>query len=208
MIALISSAAVRAGQENFKGMSSVFRLGKREQWAGIGTRHLLKRWGDAFDDFGKEIAYLLVSRATLRDSGEKQAICSAIKDYQRCGIIPILNENDVALENEGGGNDRLATEIAYLTGANGVLFLTECGGVYEKDPARYQGVRRYAEIDPRTALTNPWLEHGMGKKLLEAVRCFAMGMRTAIAGLEYNSIQKFVSGEPVGTMISNSVSFY
>ena len=205
---LVSSGAVRAGQENFKGTSSIFQLGKREQWAGIGTRHLLKHWGDAFGCFGREIAYLLVSRATLRDSGERQAIFSAIADYHRCCIVPILNENDVALEGEGGGNDLLAADIACLTGASGVLFLTECGGVYEIDPWRHPGVRRYSEIDPRTALTSSWLEDGMAGKLLEVVRCFAMGMRTAVAGLERDSIQRFAAGEPVGTMIGNSVSFY
>ena len=208
--ALISSGAARAGQENFKGSLLTFPLGRREEWAGIGTRYLLKGWGDAFGEHGKEISYILASRARRMDDEEKEMIRSAIWDYERCGVVPILNENDMTLDAGYGRseNDALACEIARLIRADAILFLTGVGGVYEKDPVCNLDVRQYAEIDPRTALTDPWLRRGMAKKLSEAVRCFAMGMRVAIAGSEGDVIHRFAMGEPVGTMIGNSVRFY
>ena len=209
-IVLISSGAIRAGQENFRGTPSIFRLGREEEWAGIGTRYLLKRWGDAFEELGKEIAYILVSRADFGSQEKVRAITSSIVDYQRCGVVPIINENDVVFDSRHGRseNDYLAIGIAELIGADMILFLTEVGGVYEKNPAHHPGARQYAAIDARTALTNPWLTGGMGIKMVGAVWCFARGMRVAIAGAEGNTIDKFAGSEPVGTMIGTSVRFY
>lgn len=204
---IVSSGAVREGQYAFLSFP---RLPPKNLYAGIGAPYLYQRWSDAFERRGKNIAQILVTTTNLQNAGERKSIAAAIAACHQNSIMPIINENDMIADREHciGDNDRLAKIIAELTYADAVLFLTHVGGVYEDDPLHNPRARQYAEIDARMALTNPWLTRGMASKLLEAVQCFAMGMRVSIAGVNGDTISKFVAGEPVGTMIGNSIKFY
>lgn len=209
-IMIVSSGAVKEGQRRFvSAVSAPGRL-SREVYAGIGAPHLYKRWSYAFELQGRSVAQVLVTVANLNHNGERRSIASAIATCHVNGIIPIINENDIVADAEQsiGDNDRLARMIAELVYAGAVLFLTHRGGVYERNPACNPHVRQYREIDAREALTNPYLTDGIATKLFEAVQCFAMGMRVAIAGAESDTIRKFAAGEAVGTIIGNAVQFY
>lgn len=208
-VAIISSGAVREGQQKLSSRIVPAQFSK-EEYAGIGAPYLYKRWGDAFEKYRQEVAQILVTATNLNHDGERQSVVRAIVEYQTRGVMPIINENDVVADTEQriGDNDRLARMIAELICADAVLFLTNAGGVYEKDPAYDPYTRRYREIDARTALCDSRISNGMYKKLLEAVQCFAMGMRVAIAGEDSDVIRRFAAGEPVGTMIGDSVQFY
>lgn len=208
-VVIISSGAIKEGQQRLSYRTVPVRFTSKE-YAGIGTPHLYKRWSDTFGKHCKSVAQILVTAANLSCDGERQSIARAIAAYHINGVIPIVNENDVVADAEQriGDNDRLARIIAELVQADAVLFLTLSGGVYEEDPVYNSGARQYKEIDARMALTDWRLTNGIAIKLLEAVQCFAMGMRVAIAGAEEEAILKFAAGEPVGTMISDSIRFY
>ncbi|MBI2053606.1 MAG: hypothetical protein HYT41_02590 [Candidatus Sungbacteria bacterium] len=207
-VTIISSGAVKAGEESIHGGEPAFGLFRKE-YAAIGARYLLQKWGDAFATYGTEISQIWMTSVNVTHSDERDSIYGAIRLCHLRGIVPIVNGNDAVSDSQHSvDNDCLAAVIAELTHPDAVLFLTRVGGVYEQDPSRNPRARRYAEIDPRTALTSPWLTNGMARKLTEAVRCFAMGMRVAIAGVEADTIRRFAAGEPVGTMIGDSVRFY
>ena len=52
------------------------------------------------------------------------------------GIIPIVNENDTTATTEikYGDNDRLASRVAHISGADALVLLSDVDGLYTKNP--------------------------------------------------------------------------
>lgn len=212
-VTIVSSAGIKAGEESIHGGEPPFAaFFSRKEYAAVGARHLLQKWGDAFAiaPYPREIAQIWVTPVNLNDQGERDRISTAIRFCHRHGVVPIVNENDVVSESwRGMGNDFLAATIAELTHPDAALFLTRVGGVYEEDPVQNPHARRYYEIDVDAARIlaaagSTRSRHGNGgmhQKLLQAIRCVEMGMRVGIAGPEDDNILRFAAGESVGTMI-------
>ncbi len=208
---IVSSGAVKSGKEVIDGDNG--KIGghlTHKEYAGVGARYLLQRWGDAFMHHGREIAQIWITPMNLMDEGERDRIGQAIHRYLWHGFIPIINENDVVSESwRGMDNDLLAATIAKIIRPDAILFLTAVGGVYEKDPRQDPRARRYDSIDTGTAYeiaslmtgVSPHGKGGMGEKIVQAASCAEMGMVTAIASPAGNSIIRFARGESVGTMI-------
>lgn len=221
-VILVSSGAVKAGRERVRDLGVFYHGMDKKALAGIGARHLLNKWGVAFEKYKREVAQIWVTSANWSKESEREIIRFNILDYYKHQVIPIMNENDVvsndkniSIETGIKENDRLARMIAELMRADSVLFLTEAGGVYEENPLLNSRARRYKEIDLATAEKISSLAFGMsscgtggiGIKLKEAQLCAKSGKRVAIAGIELDVIRKFAMGESVGTMIGNSVRF-
>ncbi len=220
-IAIVSSGAIQAGRE-----STLIQFKpplKKNQLAGIGSRYLLKKWGDAFLINGYEISEVPITFGNWNVIGEKRSIRSNILTYLEYRIVPIINENDVVSDKEIkmmekgiSENDQLARMIAELIDADAILFVTEKGGVYENDPSCHDNPRFYTEIDVSTARrlisapSNASLNGtgGIKPKLQQGLLCSKKGMRVAIAGIQNDAIYKFALGMPVGTTIGNSVKFH
>jgi len=223
-VTIVSSAGILAGRERAQKLNLNVASLKKRYLAGIGARHLLNRWGQAFEKHGREIAQIWISHGNLRDAEEKKSIQYAIRDYHIHGIIPIVNENDVVSDTEVHSmeyriseNDLLAEKLAGEIGADSILFLTNVGGVYEENPSLESGARRFAEINVATAeklasLSSGTAENGTGgmsPKLRAAVRCYhEKNMKACIASVSDNAIPKFIKGEKVGTLIGTSVHFW
>lgn len=215
-VIIVSSGAVAAGWRSVWQREHSFPSAEERGFASIGTRHLLNHWGDAFALYGKDIAQIWVTRANLQNDEELRGIRATITLALEAEAIPILNENDAAAalrwspEHTIGNNDRLARHVAHLVGAKAVLFLTDVSGVYKNDPSHNQAARMYAEVSSLAVMHGPHafttglLGRGdMQTKLEEALYCFQIGMRAAIAGAENDVIVRFARGERVGTMIGN-----
>ena len=223
-VTIVSSASILAGRERAQKLNLNVASLKKRYIAGIGARHLLNRWGQAFEEHGREIAQILISHGNLRDAEEKKSIQHAIRDYHIHGIIPIVNENDVvsdvevySMEHRISENDHLAEKLAAEIGADSILFLTNVGGVYEENPSLKPDARRFAEIDVATAEKLAGTAFGatengtggMSPKLLAAARCYhEKNMKACIASVSDNAIPKFIRGEKVGTLIGTSVHFW
>ncbi|MDP1689130.1 MAG: hypothetical protein Q8L47_03295 [bacterium] len=227
---VVTSGAIQAGRESIlKLENNIIRLesilSKKKELAGIGARHLLDMWGRGFARQNREVAQLWVTFENLSNEGELESIRSSILNYQNLNIIPIVNENDVVSDSEIKSmeaglseNDRLARMIAQLLGADSILFVTKCGGVYDKNPTEYPDAKIYSEIDVKTAIeiiNNVTIANasastsgagGIVAKLQEALLCLDAGMRVAIAGMNEDTIYKFAIGEPQGTMVVKSLS--
>lgn len=222
-VAIVSSGAIKAGRERMESLGAPVGALDKKKLAGMGARHLLNKWGQAFETYEREVVQVWVTYANWESENEKQNIRSIIMDDSGGHEVPIVNENDVisdeeikAMELGISENDQLAQMIAELTGADAVLFLTEAGGVYEEDPKLNPHARLYAEIDMSTAKKmlelsqsdeSPNGRGGIGAKLRAAMVCAEAGMRVAVAGMEGDVIRRFGQGEPVGTVIGNKVKF-
>ncbi len=227
-VTIVSSGAIKAGEESILGVEPDPLLPaffSHKEYAAVGARHLLQKWGDAFASapYRREIAQIWVTFTniyqvrectTALDANERDNIGHAIRLCHRQGVVPIVNENDVVSGSWlGMGNDSIAASIAGLTHPDAVLFLTRVGGVYEEDPVQNPRACRYYELDTDAARVvaaapssrRSYDAHhgngGMGEKLFQAVRCVEMGMRVGIAGAGDNNIKRFAAGESVGTMV-------
>lgn len=213
---IVSSGGIKAGREHLAKLGIDDAAFQKKELAGIGARHLLNRWGEAFSSFGKEVGQVWVTFANWQDAAERKSIKTSIERYLELGIVPIVNENDVISDTEIrlmekgiSENDRLARMVAELIDGDTVLFLTNVQGVFNYDPTRNVDAVCFLEID-----ANAWSKRaaavegtsgngtgGMGKKIQEACRCAEKGMRTCIAGTRRNVIYDFLKGLPVGTLI-------
>lgn len=206
-VTVVSSGAVRAGERRLGyGLDTAGFLTHKEL-AGVGARHLMNLWGEAFAPLGREVVQVWVTPANLGDIRERHRICEAIRTCHRYGLVPIINENDIiSAEWRGMDNDSLALIVAGIVHADALLFLTGVGGVYDKDPMEYPDARRYDKIDVAAACRlmrslDAGERGGMRHKLRMAIQGATMGMRVAISGLQYNAVRRFAIGEPVETMI-------
>ncbi|MDP2951059.1 MAG: hypothetical protein Q8N55_01615 [bacterium] len=216
-VVIVSSGAIRAGREAAEDIGLKTKLLEKKQIAGIGARHLMTRWGKAFKRYKKEVAQVWVTYANLSHPGDKRSIKESILSYLECGVVPVINENDVvsdeeirSMEQGISENDKLAQKIAFLIEADAVLFITALGGIYENDPKIYPEAKFYPEIDcvSNFALNSSSISEGgtggVETKLKAAFECAKSGKRVAIAGREEDAISKFVQGLPVGTSIKCS----
>lgn len=220
-VAIVSSGAIQAGQEQAKEFHIDTTHLVREDLAGIGARHLLNRWAAAFHTHNREVCQVWVTTANWKNRRERLTIYFRMLQYiNHEKTIPIINENDPVCSQWRGwgvrGNDWLAGMIARRISADGILFLTNVGGVYYRDPDTHPDARMYKTINARSIkklLRLPFSASstgtgGMRAKLIEAAKCFRAGMRVSIAGMDDDVIIRFAKGEPVGTTISTSTSFY
>lgn len=218
-VVIITSGAVQAGRERLDLLSKEVNWEKKSI-AGIGTRHLLNKWGSAFDQYGYEIGEILITHANWQDEQELKSIKKTMTDYMQSAFVPVVNENDVVSDrelkswkNKISENDQLASMVAELTGADAILFLTDVGGIFDKNPqdlsARMYSVININALPPellkisKTASANG--AGGMEAKLQWASDCVRGGMYAVIGGLqEEDAILRFVRQEPIGTLLADS----
>jgi len=219
-VIIVSSGAIKSGRERMESLGLDITALDKKDLAGIGARHLMNRWGEAFEIHGKEVGQVWVTFGNWANEGERESIQASIFDYLNSGVvIPVVNEADVVSDREiklmekgFSENDRLAKMIASLTNADAVLFLTDEGGIYAENPKINPQARMYEEISARTkpelidvsSGTSKTGTGGMIAKWREASRCAKKGMLVAIAGNEENVILRFVRGESVGTRIGTA----
>ena len=219
-VVIVSSGAIKSGRERMEDLGLDTACLHKKDLAGIGARHLMDRWGKAFENYKKEVGQVWVTFANWTNNGEKKSIQSSIYAYLKSeAVIPIVNELDVVSDREiklmekgFSENDRLAKMVAFLIGADAILFLTNEGGVYNEDPSGNRAAKLYEEIDARekpeligiSGGSSAVGTGGMMAKWVEAAQCANKGMLVAIAGNEKDVILRFVRGEPVGTKIGRN----
>ena len=70
-----------------------------------------------------------------------------LKIYLDLGFVPIVNENDstATTEIKYGDNDRLASRVAQISGADILILLSDVDGLYTKNPK----INKSAELNKR-----------------------------------------------------------
>jgi len=127
---LVSSGAVGAGVSALKLEAYPEDVESRQAAAAVGQARLMQRYHTLFDQFGLNVAQLLLTGGDLEDNEERilatlhRLICDAT-------IIPIINENDsVAIEElRVGDNDMLSAKVARILNASQLILLTTVDGL-------------------------------------------------------------------------------
>ena len=141
---------------------------------------------------------------TLEDTEKRRRAINAKRTFENLfnlKFIPIVNENDTIATSEikYGDNDRLASRVAQILGADCLVLLSDVDGLYTKNPKKFKDsklIKKIEKIDKQilNLATNKTSEYGSGgmKTKIDAAKiCELSGCKMVIAnGLKNRPIKK------------------
>ena len=179
------------------------KIDKSQAIASIGQIELMNLFKKTF---GKKAINLSQILLTLEDTEQRRRAINAkrtINNLLDMGFIPIVNENDSIATSEikYGDNDRLASRVAQISGADCLVLLSDVNGLYTKNPKIFKSAKLIKEIkdinnDIEKYATKSKSLHGTGgmkTKIDAAKTCQVSGCKMVIAnGLYLRPLKKII----------------
>ena len=202
-IIIVSSGAIALGCKKLNINKKNLKLDKSQAVASIGQIELMNLFNKTFNSKKINISQILL---TLEDTEQRRRAINAkrtINNLFDLGFVPIVNENDSIATSEikYGDNDRLASRVAQISGADCLILLSDVDGLYTKNPKIYKDAVLIKEIknidDNIEKVANKSIGiHGTGgmKTKIDAAKiCQLSGCIMAIAnGLSLRPIKKIL----------------
>jgi len=204
-IVIVSSGAIALGCEYLGINKKGLKIDKSQAIASIGQIELMDFYKKTFDKRKIKISQILL---TLDDTEQRRRSINAkrtIDNLLHMGIVPIVNENDTTATTEikYGDNDRLASRVSQIIGADCLILLSDVDGLYTENPKKNKKtklIKVVKEIDENikkyaSKAENHYGSGGMKTKIDAAKICQLAGCYMAIANGNYNN--------PIKRMIKN-----
>src|SRR5687768_9199967 len=126
-VVLVSSGAIAAGIAPLGLLRRPHDLATQQAAASVGQGALVAAYQRAFGAHGLTVGQVLL---TADDVTRRSHYTNAKRTLDRLielGIVPIVNENDTVATQEirFGDNDRLASLVAHIVHADGLVLLTD-----------------------------------------------------------------------------------
>jgi len=202
-IIIVSSGAIAMGCKKLNLSKKNLKLDKSQAVASIGQIELMNLFSETFLKFKINISQILL---TLEDTEQRRRALNAKRTFEnlfQLGFVPIVNENDSIATSEikYGDNDRLASRVAQISGADSLVLLSDVDGLYTKNPKVNKNAELLKEIkninkNIEQIATKGVNEHGTGgmKTKIDAAKiCQLSGCIMAIAnGLPLRPIKKII----------------
>ena len=202
-VIIVSSGAIAMGCKKLSLNKKNLKIDKSQAVASIGQIELMNLFSEIFLKKKISISQILL---TLEDTEQRRRALNAKRTFEnlfKLGFVPIVNENDTiaTAEIKYGDNDRLASRVAQISGADSLILLSDVNGLYTKNPKIYKNARLLKEVknidkDIEKIATKSVSEHGTGgmKTKIDAAKiCQLSGCRMAIAnGLLIRPIKKVI----------------
>ena len=203
-IVIVSSGAIAMGCKKLNLSKKNLKIDKSQAVASIGQIELMNLFSETFLKFKINISQILI---TLEDTEQRRRALNAKRTFDnlfQLGFVPIVNENDSisTLEIKYGDNDRLASRVAQISGADSLILLSDVDGLYTQNPKIYKNAKLLKvikDIDQNIEkiATKSIGEHGTGgmKTKIDAAKiCQLSGCKMAIAnGLSLRPIKKIIN---------------
>ena len=203
-IIIVSSGAIALGCKKLKLNKKNLKLDKSQAVASIGQIELMNLFIKKFNSNKINISQILI---TLEDTEQRRRAINAKRTFENLfslGFIPIVNENDSIATSEikYGDNDRLASRVAQISGADCLILLSDVNGLYSKNPKIDKNAKLIPQIknineNIEKISTSSTSEHGTGgmKTKIDAAKiCQLSGCYMAIAnGLINRPIKNILS---------------
>ena len=203
-IIIVSSGAIALGCKKLKLNKKNLKLDKSQAVASIGQIELMNLFIKKFNSNKINLSQILI---TLEDTEQRRRAINAKRTFENLfslGFIPIVNENDSIATSEikYGDNDRLASRIAQISGADCLILLSDVNGLYSKNPKIDKNAKLIPQIknineNIEKISTSSTSEHGTGgmKTKIDAAKiCQLSGCYMAIAnGLINRPIKSILS---------------
>tara|TARA_S200000501_G_C20835768_1_gene749270 strand:+ start:469 stop:1575 length:1107 start_codon:yes stop_codon:yes gene_type:complete len=202
-IIIVSSGAIAMGCKKLNLNKKNLKLDKSQAVASIGQIELMNLFNETFLKNKINISQILL---TLEDTEQRRRALNAKRTFEnlfQLEFVPIVNENDSIATSEikYGDNDRLASRVAQISGADSLILLSDVNGLYTNNPKIDKKAKLLKEVKnidkqiEKIATRSSGL-HGTGgmKTKIEAARvCQLSGCTMAIAnGLHMRPIQKIL----------------
>jgi glutamate 5-kinase len=140
---LVSSGAVASGtgvMQAEAGARELRRIAnpvtRKQALAATGQVRLMETWRQHFDARGLTVAQVLTSRSDFQTRRHYLNMRGCIEALLDCGVVPIVNENDVVAVTElmFTDNDELAGLLAGMVNAGLLCLLSTVAGVFDGSP--------------------------------------------------------------------------
>ncbi len=202
-VVLTSSGSVAIGLSTIGKTPETAGLLDKQAAAACGQPLLMHAYKQIAQEYGFDIAQVLVTLEDLEDRRRFLNVKNTISRLLEHGILPIVNENDSVTTQEikVGDNDRLAAKVAQMIQADEFVMLTSIDGLYDRNPddpdARHvpevSDVSEYLEV---TSQVSELGSGGMLTKMRAANMAQNAGVTTRIGeGQVDRPITAILSGE-------------
>ena len=202
-VIIVSSGAIAMGCKKLDLSKKNLKLDKSQAVASIGQIELMNLFSETFIKSKINISQILL---TLEDTEQRRRALNAKRTFDNLfhlGFVPIVNENDSIATSEikYGDNDRLASRVAQISGADALILLSDVDGLYTQNPKINKSAKLLKEIknidkDIEKIATKSISEHGTGgmKTKIDAAKiCQLSGCHMVIAnGLLIRPIKKII----------------
>ncbi len=190
-VIIVSSGAISLGCKKLDLNKKNLKLDKSQAVASIGQIELMNLFKKNFNSKKINLSQILL---TLEDTEQRRRAINAKRTFDNLfnlRFVPIVNENDSIATSEikYGDNDRLASRVAQISGADCLILLSDVDGLYTKNPKIHKNTKLIKEIKNidnkiETIATKSIGEHGTGgmKTKIDAAKlCQLSGCVMAIA---------------------------
>ena len=212
-VIIVSSGAIALGCEKLKINKKSIKLDKSQAVASIGQIELMNLYKNIFNKYKINLSQILI---TLEDTEKRRRAINAKRTFENLfdlNYVPIVNENDSIATSEikYGDNDRLASRVAQILGADCLILLSDVDGLYSSNPKINKNAKLINKINNidtniEKIATKSIGEHGTGgmtTKIEAAKICQNSGCNMVIAnGLSLNPIDRIQSGNNCTWFIS------
>ena len=200
-IVIVSSGAIALGCKKMNYNKANLKLDKSQAIASIGQIELMNLFSQTFSKYKINISQILL---TLDDTEERRRSINARRTFEnlfQLDYVPVVNENDTIATSEikYGDNDRLASRVAQITGADTLILLSDVDGLFTKNPKKFKNaklIKRISNLNEDTKNvsmkgTTEFGRGGMDTKIEAAKISNLAGCNMIIAnGLHLNPIDQ------------------
>ena len=193
-VVIVSSGAIALGQNYLKIKNKKVKLEMSQALASVGQIHLINEFQKLFEINKIKIGQILI---TPDDTEQRRRALNARRTFEnlfKLGAVPIVNENDTTATSEikYGDNDRLASRVAQIIGADLLIILTDVDGLYKTVSNKKSLIKKVEVInnDVFSLVDKKFNTYGSGGMLtkLEAAKiCMNSGCSMLIANGNYFS---------------------
>ncbi|MCB1374686.1 MAG: glutamate 5-kinase [Rhodobacteraceae bacterium] len=190
-VVIVSSGSIALGRRVLGLPVGPLSLEQSQAAAAVGQIRLAQAYESVLSPHGITTAQVLL---TLEDTENRRRYLNSRRTLTallELGVVPIVNENDTVATDEirYGDNDRLASQVASMAGADVLLLLSDVDGLYTADPRSSASAERLESV----AAVTPQIEAmaggvgsalssgGMKTKLMAAKAAMRAGCAMAIS---------------------------
>ena len=210
-IVFVSSGAVAAGVEALGLKARPKDMNDIQMCAAVGQARFICEYERLFGAAGVKIGQVLLTHADFEDRRRALNVRRSLDHLVKAGIVPIVNENDVVVDEElkgqnFGDNDWLAFLIAKLVKADTLVLLTTVDGLLDANGRRIPTVDSFRNVGRlvRAGEKGRLSKGGMDSKLKAVKAAVAAGIDTYIANGRKSVLGPIRTGRNVGTFFPGS----
>jgi glutamate 5-kinase len=212
-VVLVSSGAVLLGRDKLGLKEKPKTIPLKQAAAAAGQSRLMRRYEDAFQTHGVEVAQILLTHADLADRGRFLNARRAVQQLLEHGLLPVINENDTVATEElkFGDNDHLSSLVVGLIGADLLVILSDIDALYDQDPKQNPEAKPVRVVEHLDGVNveggSDVGTGGMKTKVKAAEVASRYGVPTVLTtGMRGGTLFSAAQGDEIGTLFLPSAA--